>query len=141
MIRGSKVHRAWVILTAAGLLAVAGCGTSVTREAQQDFNPGRAAFEAGRWQEAADGFTRFLAAHPSSPAHRRHGRPHAQTLQGRLTRLALPAGLRSRRRVATDGFRIRQHLRAREGFNFTNRKFLGEHPARGETRKENGRGT
>ena len=71
--RGSKVHRAWVILAAglfaaAGFLAAAGCGTSVTREAQQDFKPGRAAFEAGRWQEAVDGFTRFLAAYPSSPA-------------------------------------------------------------------------
>jgi TolA-binding protein len=62
------VRRIWVILTAAGFLAVAGCASSVTREAQQDFNPGRAAFEAGRWQEAADAFTRFLAAHPSSPA-------------------------------------------------------------------------
>jgi len=62
------VRRIWVILTVAGLLAVAGCGSSVTRDAQQDFNPGRAAFEAGRWQEAVDAFTRFLAAHPSSPA-------------------------------------------------------------------------
>jgi len=61
------VRRIWVILTAAGFLAAAGCGSSLTREAQQDFNPGRAAFEAGRWQEAVDGFTRFLAAHPSSP--------------------------------------------------------------------------
>ena len=62
------VRRIWVVLTSVGLLAAAGCGASVTREAQQDFDPGRAAFEAGHWQEAMDGFTRFLAAHPSSPA-------------------------------------------------------------------------
>jgi len=65
--RGSKVHRAWAIL-AAGLFAAAGCGAGVTRQARDDFEPAHAAFRAGRFDQAVDGFTRFLEAHPTSPA-------------------------------------------------------------------------
>ena len=61
------MHRVWVIL-AVGLFAAAGCGGSVTRQAQDDFQPAYAAFEAGRYDAAVEGFNRFLAAHPSSPA-------------------------------------------------------------------------
>lgn len=56
-----------LILASAGVLA-GGCASG-SRADRAAFDTGYAALEAGRWQEAVDGFTRYLRSDPTS-AHR-----------------------------------------------------------------------
>jgi TolA-binding protein len=44
----------------------AGCAPGNTREPRADFDDGYTAFEAGKWQAACDGFTRYLGSGPSA---------------------------------------------------------------------------
>ena len=53
---------AFAILLLVGLAA--GCAPGNKRDARADFNDGYAAFEAGKWQAASDGFTRYLGSEP-----------------------------------------------------------------------------
>jgi len=54
-----------LVLASAGVLA-AGCASS-GRADRAVFDASYAALEAGRWQEAVDGFTRYLRSDPTSP--------------------------------------------------------------------------
>jgi TolA-binding protein len=50
-----------------GAAGICGCGPTKKAEDQAAFDDGFTAFQAGQWQRAADGFTRYLRASPQSP--------------------------------------------------------------------------
>jgi TolA-binding protein len=56
---------AFATLLLVGLAA--GCAAGNKRDPRADFDEGYAAFEAGKWQAASDGFTRYLGSGPPAP--------------------------------------------------------------------------
>jgi len=64
--KGFRVHRSPALVLGMGLLLAAGCARQATRP-EDIFKGAYAAFEANQWQQAVDGFTRYLQAGPTTP--------------------------------------------------------------------------
>jgi len=60
------VHRVVMLAAIAAVGLVAGCAPPSQRDAQAAFDEGFAAFQAGHWQWAYDGFTRYLRSGPEA---------------------------------------------------------------------------
>jgi len=56
-----------MLVVLAGMGLVAGCATANQRDERGAFDQAFAAFEAGHWQRACDGFTRHLRSYPAAP--------------------------------------------------------------------------
>ena len=60
------MHRSLILMIAVGGCLAAGCATGQTRPDRKAFDDGYAAFQAGQWPRAVDGFTRYLRSDPTS---------------------------------------------------------------------------
>jgi len=65
--KGLLVRRYPALVLVVGLLLVTGCAPQTIRSERDIFKEAYTAFEAGRWQQAVDGFTQYLRTCPTSP--------------------------------------------------------------------------
>ena len=56
-----------MLVVLAGVSLVAGCATANQRDERGTFDQAFAAFQAGHWQRACDGFSRHLRSYPAAP--------------------------------------------------------------------------
>ena len=61
------MQRALTFVVLAGVSLVAGCATANQRDERGTFDQAFAAFQAGHWQRACDGFTQHLRSYPTAP--------------------------------------------------------------------------